>query len=136
VTMFEMVREFHEKFGLHVQHHAIDFSHENDDEDVVKLYTLRDRLHKEEWKELQDAWEDENLVEYADAICDLIYVLCGTAVSFGIPLDKCFREVHLSNMSKVDEDGTVHRDEYGKVIKGDGFFQPNLRDIIYPKPQP
>jgi len=133
-TMFEMVKEFHEKFGLAVGHGPIPFLHE--DLDNEELYTLRDRLHKEEWKELQDAWEDENLVEYADALCDLIYVLCGTAVSFGIDLDKCFREVHLSNMSKLDEDGTVHKDEYGKVIKGDGFFQPNLRDIIYPQPAP
>lgn len=132
-TMFEMVKEFHRKFGLHVNRGPIPFLHEDlDNED---LYTLRHRLHKEEWKELEDAWEDEDLVGYADALCDLIYVLCGTAVSFGIPLDECFAEVHASNMSKFDKDGKVNKDEYGKVIKGDNYFQPNLRDIIYKEPK-
>lgn len=132
MSMYQMVKDFHERFGLDVAYSPIDFSHENDEQEP--LFTLRQRLHQEEWKELEEAWVDEDLVAYADAICDLIYVLCGTAVSFGIPLDKCFAEVHRSNMSKASQDGTVIRREDGKILKAKTYSEPNLHDIIYAQP--
>ena len=91
-------------------------------------------LVREEYEEFVDAMNGEDLVAIADAIVDLHYVLSGTSVSFGIDEDACFAEVQRSNMSKVDEDGTVHRREDGKIIKGNRFSQPDLHSIIYKEP--
>ncbi len=128
-SYFKMVKKFHEKFGLHINDGPIDFSLEADEN--YYLYGLRANLHNEEWDELCCAYEGEDLVAVADAICDLIYVLCGTAVSFGIPLDECFAEVQRSNMSKLDSGGNpIVRDD-GKILKGKNYTPPDLRSIIY-----
>ena len=74
---------------------------------------------------------EEDLVAYVDAVCDLIYVLAGSLVSFGVDLDKCFAEVHRSNMSKLGEDGKPIVREDGKILKGPNFTPPDLRSIIY-----
>jgi len=132
-SMFQMVGEFHEKFDLVINDRPMDFSRENDDFEVMVLFDLRHALHREEWEELEEAWMDEDLVRFADAICDLIYVLCGTAVSFGIPLDECFAEVQRSNMSKLGEDGQPIKRKDGKILKGPNFSKPDLRSIIYGK---
>lgn len=131
MSMFTDVKNFHECFDLAVRTSPIDFSHENDSPEAVELFNLRQALHIEEWKELEEAWMDEDLVRYADAICDLIYVLCGTAVSFGIPLDECWAEVQRSNMSKLGEDGFPIKRADGKILKGPNFSEPDLRSIIY-----
>jgi len=128
-SYFKMVKKFHEKFGLHIQDEPIDFSLESDES--MELIELRVNLHYEEWNELCRAWDAEDLVELADAICDLIYVLCGTAVSYGIPLDECFAEVQRSNMSKVDDDGNPIKRSDGKILKSWNFSPPDLRSIIY-----
>ncbi len=129
-SYFKMVKKFHEKFGLHVNDGPIDFSLESDE--GMRLFELREELHNEEMNELNSAMDKEDsLVEVADAICDLIYVLCGTAVSFGIPLDECFAEVQRSNMSKLDDNGNpIVRDD-GKILKGPNYSPPDLRSIIY-----
>ena len=126
-SYFQMVKRFHEAYGLDINDVPINAT------EATKsgLYDLRENLHKEEWQELQGAMDGFNLVEMADAICDLIYVLCGTAVSFGIPLDECFAEVQRSNMSKLMPDGSVYRREDGKILKGPNFSPPDLRSIIY-----
>jgi predicted HAD superfamily Cof-like phosphohydrolase len=134
--MFEDVKEFHEKFGLEVREEPIDIKelHPHGSTSSSPLWRLRDALHAEEYAELRTAMvDDEDLVGVADAICDLIYVLCGTAVSFGIPLDECFTEVQRSNMSKLGEDGKpIVRDD-GKILKGPNFSEPDLHTIIYGK---
>lgn len=127
----EMLREFHETYGLTVREPGdpIDFSLENDED--AGLFDLRQSLNREEFKELEEAWEDEDLVEYADAVCDLVYVLVGSLVSFGVDFDRCFAEVQRSNMSKLGEDGKpIVRDD-GKILKGPNFTPPDLRSIIY-----
>ena len=130
MSYFTDVRDFHEATGLEVREEPIDFTFEAD-EDYSELFELRRRLHTEEWSELQTAWEDEDLIEVADAICDLIYVLCGTAVSLGIPLDECFAEVQRSNMSKLGPNGEVNRRADGKILKHKNFSPPDLRKVIY-----
>lgn len=131
VTPYQAVKEFHEAYSLVIREPGdpIDFSFENDS--VDELMSLRESLNSEEWRELQDAWEDEDLVDYADAVCDLVYVLVGSLVSFGVDFDSCFAEVHRSNMSKLGEDGKPIVREDGKILKGPNFTPPDLRSIIY-----
>lgn len=130
-TPYQAVRKFHETYGLDIREPGdpIDFSLENDEE--MELFELRHELNREEWKELQAAWEDEDLVEYADAVCDLVYVLVGSLVSFGVDFDACFAEVQRSNMSKLDKNGKPIMREDGKILKGPNFTPPDLRSIIY-----
>ena len=65
----------------------------------------------------------------AKELADLLYVVYGTAVSLGIPIDDVFCEVHTSNMSKLDDNGKPIYREDGKVLKGPHYFQPNLEFI-------
>lgn len=71
-----------------------------------------------------------NLVEAADALADLRYVTDGAALEWGIPLEKCLREVHRSNMSKLGEDGKPILRADGKILKGPNFTLPDLESII------
>jgi predicted HAD superfamily Cof-like phosphohydrolase len=128
-TVEEALREFHSTYGLVINDEPIDFTHENDED--VETFRLRWNLCSEEWDEFQTAHEGEDLVALADAICDLVYVLVGTAVSYGIPFDKCFAEVQRSNMSKLDQDGKPIIREDGKILKGPFFSPPALARIIY-----
>ena len=133
VTPYKAVKEFHEAYGLVVREpgNPVDFDFENFDQDDSELFRLRAALNIEEWKELGEAWIGEDLVAYVDAVCDLIYVLAGSLVSFGVDLDKCFAEVHRSNMSKLGEDGKPIVREDGKILKGPNYTPPDLRSIIY-----
>lgn len=129
---YQMVREFHETYGLYVREPGdpINFSYEGA-EDYAELFELRRELNKEEWAETAQAYEGEDLVEYVDGVCDLVYVLLGSLVSFGVDFDACFAEVQRSNMSKLGEDGKpIVRDD-GKILKGPNFTPPDLRSIIY-----
>jgi len=100
--------------------------------------TLRDRetqdlridLISEELEELQLAITNNDIVEVADALTDILYVVYGAGHAFGIDLDECFMEVHESNMSKLGEDGKPIYREDGKVLKGPGYFPPNLEEIV------
>lgn len=123
----EMLIEFHTAMQLPVRTTPIE-------EFDPFLWNLRRTLHNEETTELRNAMYNErnfDLVEIADGICDTIVVVTGTAVSFGIPLMECFREVQRSNMSKLGEDGRPVIREDGKRLKGPNFSPPNLKDIIY-----
>src|SRR5262245_20973792 len=71
MTPEKALREFHDRFGLVISCSPIDFLHENDNSDDEKLFALRAALNHEEWREFQKAWEGEDLIELADAICDL-----------------------------------------------------------------
>jgi predicted HAD superfamily Cof-like phosphohydrolase len=125
-----MLREFHRKFGLEVNDHPIDFSFEAEFP-KHELFELRRRLIDEEFNEVVLAHEGEDLVELAKELCDLVVVVVGTAVSYGIPFDECFAEVHRSNMSKLGNDGRPIYNEFGKVLKGPNYSPANLREIIY-----
>ena len=133
-TVEEALREFHKTYGLDIRDegHPIDFTYTDDDDDErIPLFQLREELVREEYSEFKAAHDSEDLVELADAICDLVYVLVGTAVSYGIPFDKCFAEVQRSNMSKLGEDGKPIVREDGKILKGPNFTPPDLEKIIY-----
>ena len=71
----------------------------------IKSINLRIDLIKEELDELKEAMNNNDLLEVADALTDILYVTYGAGHAFGIDLDKCFDEVQNSNMSKLDENG-------------------------------
>lgn len=73
-----------------------------------------------------------NIVEAADALADIKYVVEGAALTWGIPLDEVFDEVHRSNMSKVPEDGVIIKREDGKVLKPPTYSPPNIHPILAP----
>ena len=95
-----------------------------------KINKLRLDLIKEELSELTDAMNNNDLLEVADALTDILYVTYGAGHAFGIDLDKCFDEVQNSNMSKLDENGKPIYNENGKVMKGPKYFKPNLKKFL------
>ena len=95
-----------------------------------KINKLRIDLIKEELEELTEAMNNNDLLEVADALTDILYVTYGAGHSFGIDLDKCFDEVQNSNMSKLDEKGKAIYNEAGKVMKGPNYFKPNLSKFV------
>ena len=95
-----------------------------------KINKLRIDLIKEELEELTEAMNNNDLLEVADALTDILYVTYGAGHAFGIDLDKCFDEVQNSNMSKLDENGKPIYNESGKVMKGPNYFKPDLSKFI------
>ena len=122
MTNFEKVRLFMKTYGQEVKDKA-GFSN-------AKTNKLRIDLIKEELEELTEAMQDENLLEVADALTDILYVTYGAGHAFGIDLDKCFEEVQNSNMSKLGEDGKPIYNEAGKVMKGPNYFKPDLSKYL------
>tara|TARA_B100001094_G_C17632197_1_gene530979 strand:+ start:98 stop:439 length:342 start_codon:yes stop_codon:yes gene_type:complete len=95
-----------------------------------KIVQLRIDLIEEELNELKEAVKNNDIVEVADALTDILYVTYGAGHSFGVNLDKCFDEVQRSNMSKLGVDGKPIYNESGKVMKGPDYFAPDLKKII------
>ena len=95
-----------------------------------KTMQLRFDLIKEELNELEHAMKTKNLKEIADALTDILYVTYGAGCAYGINLDKCFKEVQNSNMSKLGSDGKPIYNEHGKVMKGPNYSKPNLKKFI------
>ena len=122
MTNFEKVIEFMKTFGQEVKNKS-GFPDK-------KIINLRKNLIDEEVQELKDAINDNDIVEVADALTDILVVTYGAGVAFGINLDKCFEEVHRSNMSKLSEDGKPIYNELGKVMKGPKYFKPDLSKFI------
>ena len=91
---------------------------------------LRLDLVEEELEELQYAIDNQNMVEVADALTDLLYVVYGAGHAFGIDLDDCFKEVHQSNLSKLGPDFRPIKREDGKVLKPDTYFPPDLKTVL------
>ncbi len=119
------VQEFHEVFGLEIQHKPIAKLEEN------KL-KLRFDLMAEENEEYLEAARNNDLVEVADALGDMLYILCGTILEHGMQykIEEIFNEIQRSNMSKLGEDGKPIYREDGKVLKGPNYFKPNILKII------
>ena len=122
-TNFQKVKQFMLAFEQEVPDHA-----QLPDK---KIEALRYELIREELAEFKDALDNQDLVEAADALTDLLYVVYGAGLAFGIDLDKCFAEVHRSNMTKLDENGKVLRREDGKVMKSPLFEPPQLERIVF-----
>ena len=95
-----------------------------------KINKLRLDLIKEELQELTEAMNNNDLLEVADALTDILYVTYGAGHAFGIDLDKCFDEVQNSNMSKLGENGEPIYNESGKVMKGPNYFKPDLSKFL------
>ena len=95
-----------------------------------KIVKLRLDLIKEELNELEEAIKNNDLLEVADALTDILYVTYGAGHAFGIDLDGCFDEVQKSNMSKLDENGKPIYNANGKVLKGPNYFEPNLKKFV------
>jgi predicted HAD superfamily Cof-like phosphohydrolase len=120
-TNFNKVAEFMIAFGQDVE----------TEPQWTSVSELRYSLIDEELKELRQSLNDRDIVGVADALTDLLYVIYGAGHSFGIDLDKCFEEVHSSNMTKLGEDGEPIYRADGKVLKGKNFKEPNLKKILF-----
>lgn len=75
-------------------------------------------------READDGTRD--IIETADALGDLVYVIYGMALESGIDLNRVLAEIQASNLSKLMPDGSVKLREDGKVLKGPNFFTPNI----------
>ena len=122
MTNFESVKKFMETFGQEIKEKA-GFPDQ-------KITSLRYDLINEELDELKEAMDNKDIKEVADALTDILYVTYGAGHAFGINLDKCFKEVQNSNMSKLGEDGKPIYNDQGKVMKGPNYFKPNLEKLI------
>lgn len=121
-TMHDQVLEFHEIYNAYIGNRP-----ELRDKKIARL---RIGLLDEELNEYKEAVYTDNLIEIADSLADLLYVAIGAAISYGIPIDEVFEEVHRSNMSKLDANGKpIHRED-GKVIKGPNYFPPDIVSIL------
>tara|TARA_B100001029_G_C14703489_1_gene256183 strand:+ start:65 stop:433 length:369 start_codon:yes stop_codon:yes gene_type:complete len=122
MTNFEKVKEFMTTFGQEVKNKS-EFPNE-------KIINLRKKLIEEEYNELKEAINENDIVEVADALTDILVVTYGAGAAFGIDLDKCFEEVHRSNMSKLSVTGKPIYNEFGKVMKGPNYSPPDLKKLI------
>ena len=119
------VQTFHEAFGLGMKDSPtanLD-AHKN---------LLRYKLMREENEEYLDAANNKDLVEVADALGDMLYILCGTIIEHGMQhkIEEVFNEIQKSNMSKLGADGKPIFREDGKVLKGPNYFKPNIKNIL------
>ena len=122
MSNFNKVKIFMETFDQEVKSKP-SFSSE-------KINDLRYELIREELNELKEALKNKDILEVADALTDILYVTYGAGHAFGIDLDKCFNEVQKSNMSKLGENGKPIYNENGKVMKGPGYFKPDLTKFV------
>ncbi len=122
MTNFQKVKNFMETFGQEVKSRP-SFSSD-------KINMLRYNLIKEELDEFKEALDNNDLLEVADALTDILYVTYGAGHAFGINLDACFEEVQNSNMSKLGNDGKPIYNNQGKVMKGPKYFKPDLSKFI------
>lgn len=119
------VKEFHQAFGLGVSETPIGDLGESKN-------MLRYNLMKEENEEYLEAVQNNDKVEIADALGDMLYILCGTIIEHGLQhkIEEVFDEIQRSNMSKLGEDGKPIYREDGKVMKGPNYFKPDFSLIL------
>ncbi|MEN8769105.1 MAG: nucleoside triphosphate pyrophosphohydrolase family protein [Candidatus Arcticimaribacter sp.] len=96
------------------------------------IIELRFRLMEEENLEYLEAAKNKDMVEVADALGDMLYILCGTILTHGMQhkIEEVFDEIQRSNMSKLGADGEPIYREDGKVMKGPYYFKPNIEKIL------
>lgn len=119
------VKLFHTTYGLGV-------SEEMKADLGTQKNNLRFELMKEENEEYLEAVQNNDLVEIADALGDMLYILCGTILEHGLQhkIEAVFDEIQRSNMSKLGEDGKPIYREDGKVMKGPNYFKPDFEAIL------
>ncbi|MDC3050953.1 nucleoside triphosphate pyrophosphohydrolase family protein [bacterium] len=121
----ESVKLFHKKFN-------IDYLNEPKANIPDEIKELRFKLMEEENLEYLKATKENDIVEIADALGDMLYILCGTIISHGLQnkIEEIFQEIQNSNMSKLGDNGKpIYRDD-GKVLKGPNYFKPDIRKIL------
>ena len=119
------VEKFHDTFGIPNEY--------SPKADVSKeIIALRHRLMAEENEEYLEAALEGDSVEVADALGDMMYILCGTILSHGMQhiIEEVFEEIQASNMSKLGADGKPIYRADGKVMKGPSYFKPNIKAIL------
>ena len=119
------VAEFHKAFGLGMNNSpTADLG--------INKNLLRYKLMREENEEYLEAANNADLVEVADALGDMLYILCGTIIEHGMQhkIEEVFNEIQRSNMSKLGGDGKPIYREDGKVLKGPNYFQPKIKEIL------
>ncbi|ADF53448.1 MAG: hypothetical protein CMP12_21760 [Zunongwangia sp.] len=121
----DAVTQFHSAFGLGVSEQPIASL-------GAAKNKLRFELMKEENEEYLEAAQNGDLVEVADALGDMLYILCGTIIEHGMQhkIEEVFDEIQRSNMSKLGADGKPIYREDGKVLKGPNYFKPNIKEIL------
>src|SRR6056300_1878313 len=121
----DAVKIFHETYNLNYKESSID------DIGNEKI-NLRFKLMSEENEEYLDAATNNDLVEVADALGDMLYILCGTIIEHGLQykIEEVFEEIQRSNMSKLGPDGNPIYREDGKVLKGPNYFKPDIASIL------
>tara|TARA_B100000530_G_scaffold332640_1_gene279308 strand:- start:410 stop:847 length:438 start_codon:yes stop_codon:yes gene_type:complete len=119
------VYKFHKSFGITNNYQPTSKVDKN-------IYRLRHRLMSEENEEYLEACENEDLVEIADALGDMMYILCGTILSHGLQdkIEGVFEEIQKSNMSKLGSNGNPIYREDGKIMKGPNYFKPNINKCL------
>ncbi|MFK8283042.1 pyrophosphohydrolase domain-containing protein [Capnocytophaga cynodegmi] len=119
------VADFHKAFGLGIKQEPM----VNLKDEIINL---RFKLMAEENEEYLEAARNKDIVEVADALGDMLYILCGTIIEHGLQhkIEEVFSEIHRSNMSKLDENGNPIYREDGKVMKGANYFKPNIAKIL------
>lgn len=119
------VQKFHDAFGLPVRFNPTAELSE-------KEWTLRFNLMKEENEEYLEAAMRGDIVEIADALGDMLYILCGTINAHGLQdkIAEVFEEIQRSNMSKLDKNGQPIYREDGKVMKSDRYFRPDIAGVL------
>lgn len=124
-ALIGFVEKFHDSFGI-----------SNNYEPTTQLsqqdIQLRFDLLKEENEEYINAAKSGDMVEVADALGDLMYILFGTIMKHGMQhkIVEVFEEIQRSNMSKLGEDGKPIYREDGKVLKGPNYFKPDIKSIL------
>jgi len=121
----EQVKEFADTFNIEYS----DDMNANIDESIIDL---RFRLMQEENQEYLEAAKNKDIVEIADALGDILYILCGTILAHGLQhkIVEVFNEIQRSNMSKLDVNGKPVFREDGKILKGPNYFQPKIKEIL------
>ncbi|MFV8464928.1 hypothetical protein [Flavobacterium sp. LB1P62] len=124
----DSVKEFHTAFKI--GHNEIPTANLGESK-----HTLRYNLMKEENEEYLEAVQNNDLIEIADALGDMMYILCGTIIEHGLQhkIEAVFDEIQRSNMSKLDGDGKPIYREDGKVMKGPNYFKPDFSKILEEK---
>ena len=121
----DSVKLFHKKFN-------IDYLNAPKANIPLETKELRFKLMEEENLEYLKATKENNLIEIADALGDMLYILCGTIISHGLQdkIEEIFQEIQNSNMSKLGKNGKPIYREDGKVLKGPNYFKPDIRRIL------
>jgi len=121
----DAVMAFHKAFGLGIKNEPT--ANLSDEKNL-----LRYKLMREENEEYLEAANNNDLVEVADALGDMLYILCGTIIEHGMQhkIEEVFDEIQRSNMSKLGEDGKPIYREDGKVLKGPNYFKPDIKGML------